>query len=764
MADENTIVFYFSPVSLSEMALSKLALVCWRQQVADLYPDVARALWAKWFTEHEFSISDSLQLPSLIQNLVDNRIGMMGQKLERCFNNLERCFEEKLHKFVLIYLEYAILDSNGEICLKRTAKNLLSSGRLNPVDEYKLACAYYLEEDIERLWPSVLGDRSIPFEYEYSRYPSSLYYWTFRLRNRLNEIPGDKQKSAEFRILSSLEIPMEWPEVEYYWSRITSRQRKSQMNVIFQEKNDVIVKYLLPKLSKEELQYVLQKATTPTPAVILCSLAAFQSHCDLVLQAWNFMKWSINVKQFMQVLSDLQRYSNQDLSGRTATLLHDIWTSAPDDLKNKISNYMVTIFFRSISIKRVLAESCGYGRNAQIYLDLITKVESESRKTLWLENWRKLIMVVNVSDLKKLMNLCFENGTDMAQFKEHHMMNYEMPRRLIRSSPYGNSLCTRRYFDAFIKKGLCDELIEYLKFCSSDEERVRNLMRVIVDTNKPSLHQLKFNALVKFKAFIVSSFASAELANEFIKNMISKKVESWYDFLDKGCLNKAKNLFECFLSSEPDLLAEAKQKCFERCQIILKRVTFRVFYPRVWQQFLKWCVASEEDLTMFKKSFPIDDVFNILLNKATSGQLIPVGFDYDSYAPMAIPLEQYHTFSMKGPDDVIVAGMSSVNNFLLWLFESYEVTQAFKLKKINDYKNASAIVCMFNWEKRTTIGFMLNWFFDNHDAERDIFLAKNRHIRERLRSDFLRWSESESETEDEETDEETDEMYSDRGW
>ncbi|XP_065207331.1 uncharacterized protein LOC135836427 [Planococcus citri] len=741
MADENVIVFYFSPVSLSEMALSKLALVCWRQQVTDLYPDVARVLWLNWFTENKFSINDILQLPCSIQtSAIDNRIEMMGQELKRCFDLLEKFFEKKFHDFVLTYLEYAILDSNGKICVKSTAKNLLSSGRLTPVDEYKLACAYCLEEDIERLWPSVLRDRSIPFKYEENsqyirRYPRSLYYWTFRLRNRLDEIPGDEQ-SAEFRIMSLKNpYPMEWPEVEYYWSRITSHQRISQMKSIFKEKN--AVKYLLPKLNKEELQYVLQEDTMP--AVILSSLAECQSHSDLVTQVWNFMKPSINVKQFLQVLGILQKFSNRNLSGRTATLLHDIWTSAPDDLKNKIPNTFAAVFLRSLSIDSLLAESSGYGHNAQIYLDLLTKVESKSRKALWLEHWRKLIMFVNVSDLKKLVDLCFDNETDIAQFKKHHMMDYEMPRSLDRISTYENFLGTRRYFDAFIKKGLCDELIEYLKFCSSDEERVRNLMQVIVNSNIPSLHQLKYDALVKFKAFIVSSFPSAELADEFIEKMISENIESWYALLDKQCLNEVKNVFECFLSSKPDLLAEAKQKCFERCQLILKSVTFRVFYPRDWQQFLKWCVASEEELTMFKKSFPIDDVFDTLFHEVTLGNLDRS----DNAINWSTSIEQYYAFSWRGPDADIVASMSSANNFLLWLFESYEVTQAFKLKKINDYKNVSAIKSLFSdsffedKNDKITNGFVLNWFFDNNYVERDIFLAKNRNLRKRLGRDFL---------------------------
>ncbi|XP_065219570.1 uncharacterized protein LOC135845018 [Planococcus citri] len=687
-SNENPIVFSSLQGTLKSIASSKLALLCWRQQFAHLYLDEFKTLRVEWFSTHKFSIGDiflQTDMPSCIKNLLDHGIARMGRELKRYLHRLEQYIDDKFYEIAAICLDCVILAPNGLICDKSTAKNVLASVELNDeISAYKLACAYCFENDIQRLWPLVSQDIDISSADEFSKHPPSLYYWTCYMRSELHLIPGDDGDSAEFRVLSSPRS-LEWSAMEYFWNKIDSRQRTFIIPSLLRKYN--VARYLLPKLNWTQWQHILQ-----SPEIrafhILYDLTKSEIHVDEILRTWNFMKDQITEDEFSAILYALPQCEFEGHRKPINQITYYVWSSAPDRLKNVICNSPSVNFIFSLSISwNSNSIICRRDIDLRFQLDLLKNLDITLRETLWQRHWRELIMVAKVSDLDKLMKLCFLDGTSIVEFKcrmaNVHDLSYN--------------------FTEYIRNGLCDELIEYLRFCSPSEDDVRNKMKQIVDLNVSSIHEFTFNALVKFNDFIFRSFPSEELADEFRRELMKENLESWIKLLDEGYLNEVKNIIECFLPSEPNLLSEVKRSCYTRCLRNLSKCAIDDFSWRKWQQFLKWCAPNEEAIAKFKKTLPIYDLFDLLM---------------EYIIVLKTPIGGYPVCSGTSPLD---QNLIYVNNFLLWYFESEEATISFKLHKINNYRQVDILKNILNGDNKTIINTMLDWFFDGDHIRRRIF-------------------------------------------
>ncbi|XP_065220536.1 uncharacterized protein LOC135845688 [Planococcus citri] len=659
-----TPIFISSPRNLQEIACSQCALNCWRISYSlnyDQYPDETAGV--NWFTSFKCVSTDGYQkLPKAIEKFIDSRTERMGQML---YVWAQKSFGDSCRAMILNCFDNIILNASGDINYKLTAKNLLTSDVLNAVEKYRIACWWSFEEDVERLWSSVKDDETIQ-GCSFDELPT-MYYWNCRMKNELHKIPGDKRYSAESRMLSS--HLCDWSETEYFWNKLSSRE---QLSKITDTRAGVgyINQNVLPTLDFGQLSYILSNL----PVAVVENLAIEGENTRFAEQAWNCVANIINGDQFYELLYDLHRFA---FSGEcsevnhVAVFLYEIWASASDNLQKCILDCprCIEAFFDDLEEGQLIQS---YGYDISFLVAVFNGAKFQLRIELWRRNWHKLIVLARPSDLRKFMELSFENEASLVKFKETEMIDYSN---------------LNYEFDSFIKRGLCSELVDYLEFCSSDKERVRHLRMQIVDSN---IHYTSYyfdpDMVSKFNNFIDDTFECPSLASRYKERFVLENIDEWYEMVDSGWLINVKNAIQCLLP-EGILLSHIKRALYEHWQYNLRVGTIATFYIRHWHEFSNWCAPSEEVVLESKYSFNLDYLLGVLLPKCIREEWV---------------LPPY---------------FSRLDRFLRWYFVSEEATNEFKLQRINNYEQVPVIKKILEKGIDRDISRMLNWFF-NFDADK----------------------------------------------
>lgn len=667
-ATENPLIFYSSPRTLQEMACSQCALLCWRLTYShhyNVYPDETAD--ADWFVTCECVINaDAVHLPKSIRELIDRHMESIKPMLFRwainsfgknCRDNVFNCFGD------------IVLKQNGEICYKSTAKNLLNGDKLNSVEKYRIACWYGFEEDVQLLWPLVRDDDRVK-DCDFNREPT-MFYWNCCMREEHDRIPGNERVSPEFRMILSDGLHF-WSEVEYFWNRLSPIEQILQI-IKIPAGLGFISKNLIPKLSQSQLNHVLKLI----PCGMVVNLAIEGETTEYAWQTWNHVKCSISNDQFHEILHRLwnsafdERWTNVN---HVPVFLHEVWISAADNLKCYILNHCVESFFNNLNSDRVIDL---YGCDMSFLLDLFANSTIKTRKEIWLANWCKLIILAKSSDLGKFMELCFDNQDCIARFKETVMLDYVM---------------LDYEFDSFVRQGLCDELVDYLKFCTTDEELVQRLRVRIIESNmKNMFYYFDRKAFVKFIDFIDGSFQSLDLAEDFKVNFVLENIHIWYNIIETGCLIDVKSTIEC-LSSRQQFLIHIKRILFEHWQRILKFGSFNRFHLRECEEFVEWCTSNEEEIAL-KSSLNVDNILEVLLPKfILNEEILPPYF-------------------------------SPLDSFLRWYFVTEDATKRYKLSRINNY-HGDVVRRVLRGGNEEEIRKILYWFFDHDSVAVEKFRTK----------------------------------------
>ncbi|XP_065217592.1 uncharacterized protein LOC135843587 [Planococcus citri] len=478
-------IFHSSARTLQEMATSRFAYACWCSVIInkrDSRSD-SRPCWGHnlWFEKHTFSCTDILPVPFSIRPKIDYTILLIGKELEM-WTNHNNFRSVSIPREVIV--DCVVFDSDN-ICYKKTAKNLLT--KANPafclIDQFHIACKYNLEEDIERLWPLVKDFVHIEISrFNYSATSiQTIEYWCSRMRGELLQVYGYRARSPEFYVLqrqtTSDERPMmDWSEIEYFWKKL-SIEEQTYLVQDYRWLQDFI-EHLIWNMDNAMLETVAKSQ----PIILLKHLASDELYYEYTLQVWDYMKNSfIDDKQtFYRILIDLSEMAFC-LCGysHVATLLKEIWLSAPDELKIYICYYRrfgeVLDFVEGQRLVRSIMQFVkirSFGCDISFFIELSRDCSFETRQRIWLKWWHKFVILAQVPDLLEMMSLCFDNANDLAVFKKTTMLD-------TKALEY---VC-----DQFIDQGLDDELDEYLKLCCSDdddEKRVNAVREKIVLENE----------------------------------------------------------------------------------------------------------------------------------------------------------------------------------------------------------------------------------------------------------------------------------------
>ncbi|XP_065218232.1 uncharacterized protein LOC135844063 [Planococcus citri] len=662
-SQESFPVFHFIPRTLQDIAASKYAFISWCN-----------------------SSNLSHHIPASIRSMIKDKIQSISNEIKKWIKDSRLFIGEKPPPEVMI--NFVAFDSAGGICSRRTVKNLLMSNvrRFDLERQFHIACSYCIEEDIERLWPSVKErfrecQFSVTDRYQYQRV-DLMNYWCSRMRGELKKVYGPEQKSPEWYTLSGLLSDVEfyvrnWLEIEYFWSKLNTQEKSSLVDQIWIEQEKYHFEYeswMKQDPTKHTSRLIIMNSNDTVLRnfvrskwfLFIVYFAIDDVYCQYALQLWNYGKSSIveGATFSYEILLPLSKVAYKcEYSRYAAIILKEIWLSAPDHLKE-----YVTSDEDYDHVKNLFAACLGnaycphFGRDFGFLIELLKYADYGIGQKMWSNWWLTLIRLAKTSDLCELMPLCFDSVNDIVKFKKTEMLNYGL---------------MRHSFEEFLESESFEELSEYLTFCCSDaddDKQARIVRTRIINRNLSWIIGRKpdFN-LSKCFQFFDGCFTLEEVAELLECHLPDKETGLLSFWISFSCFETFERLLRCLMFSDQRLM-ELKRFFKERCRHVLTLGNFHLLCVDDWNNFLKWCDFSQKELSELRCSIQIDNLLENLLTNVYKFLVARRNGD-DSFVAVCFEGISFH----------------SIDGFLLWYFGSEQAVQEYKSRKRNDLENSEAM-------------------------------------------------------------------------
>ncbi|XP_065224654.1 uncharacterized protein LOC135848636 [Planococcus citri] len=409
-------IFHPTLVSLKELSAITVSLEIWRSQ-----HQVIKSRTCDTSENSDFFLPD---LPSTIRNIIDEfrtRFSLSMDHWKR--SHYERIFQfhRNCQNSVLEDFDDFVADFNGNIHYVRTAERMMHSDRLSEVEKFKIACTYFFEDDIRRIWPSVCESFDLK-DFRIGKCPQ-VYYWICCLRNQSDKsrIPSDEQMLDDC-------MPYKRPSVqEYFWARLPLESQLRNASDLYQRDVVSFVLFILPKLDDRRLNEFVNTEASKLMIGLLKSGYAYEW---LWLPTWMYIKNKINQITVKNVVVEMLRLESgafvDHLKSEPENWLDfcsAFWNSIPSDWKPSMVEDILSYF--RFYVEAFLCSDTINGlsciRLVTFLLIILSSAPSEQKRDFWHNCWRHLIKRTRCEDLRKIMKLCFNNEDEIAQFIDNKM-------------------------------------------------------------------------------------------------------------------------------------------------------------------------------------------------------------------------------------------------------------------------------------------------------------------------------------------------------
>ncbi|XP_065203926.1 uncharacterized protein LOC135834012 [Planococcus citri] len=567
---------YPSPITLKEISSIVVAVELWRTEInAYLESNDSDKYYLTGHIQLKNLIPD---IPSTIYNRLPHYIVTFRKSIKKwlryhCFispdSNNGRCFNNILRRFH----DFA-WDWNGTINYVRTARRMLQCDRFSDEEKFRIACLYYFEEDIKRIWPSV-STKMLSNEISVRVCPQ-LFYWSNKLRSN-SSIDGifnydslDNQSS-----------------LEYFWNRLPSEKRSRTAVVMYEKRVELFARFVLLQVSEHQLEeFLAERASGLIFRLLTCDLG----RCS-VLPTWTYIRNKISGDQFHKlIIKLLYKEVKDDLVEESLKLCREIWYGAPRHMKQLVFDDLllkVPPFLRlSLQIERSTP------KRMKFLITVIHDATFEERNAFWHKHWRALIRVPVIEDLREMMKLCFRNEREIRLFKNDTMCKYENIDYYL--------------FTSSLKKGRIDKLNEYLDFCCPNEQRRRRLKQRLLRASLTSTASFQILFCYEFKQlneFINDAFerndVRVEFKNQFVSALTTERL--LFDFIRRGDFALLMEFVDSFVSEKP-VIEPLKSRIFDFFREQLTNDAFcsvQLYNIDNLRRFLIWLLGNEDEVTMF---------------------------------------------------------------------------------------------------------------------------------------------------------------------
>ncbi|CAG7716171.1 unnamed protein product [Allacma fusca] len=527
-------IFHPSPVSLKELAAIAVSLEVWRREMnecrqkdgtmASFFPD-----------DHRISLKSRLpDLPSVILKMIKKYLTLFGYSMERWLDDHHKRvhFWYKHQNTVLSYFDDFVCDQFGKIDYVRTAKRMIRCDQFSVDEKFCIACAYFFEDDIERLWQSgsshmgtnVRKLRILAYGGRWKAYlinfheHAHLYYWICSLTHQLDKIPTQENNTIEDEMFDR-RIPRVGPSMTYFWDRLPIENRMRKAISVANSCTESAVRFILPKLDNQQLSQFVDEEGDNLMHNLWENVADYGE--NLLLATWSCIGNIMNESNFTNLVVKMlvADYEYEDVDARVYGnyLFREIWNNARSDLKQSVMRNISPEMLEHLGFR---SHECSLDFDIEFLSIIAEYTSSEDRIAFLRDCCHLLIAIIPLEGLQRFMKSCFENEDELIQFKQTVMIENDLV------LDYCISLLLRSSFEKVNK---------FVIFCYPNLQAARIFKQRLLQLAFPSVYvdydELEFFTLVvlpnivkkpkEFNQFIDEAYNDVDLSTDFKNQLIS---------------------------------------------------------------------------------------------------------------------------------------------------------------------------------------------------------------------------------------------------
>ncbi|XP_065223931.1 uncharacterized protein LOC135848084 [Planococcus citri] len=595
-------IIHPTPVSLKELSAMAISLELWRYKVNEYR--TGRKL--EKLNSYRLRIGNTRRksilpdLPSTIYETIEFFFSkFVSSVLPWLFEHYKQVFSCFSHEnYVLEYFDDFVCDYDGSVHYVRTAERMMRCELLTKMMKFTIACTYFFEDDIRRIWPSV--SRHLMNVDLINFYSSpQLYYWICRLTNQLCKMPNstrpwfsDTRLTVDERMFDA-HMPYNRPSLEYFWNRIPVEKQMERAQHL--DGLD-FVRFILPKLNDSQLDKFVNNTRSNRGG--FHSLFRYRPCEDytIVLKIWSYIRSKniMNKSTFTDIAVNLMRnnfhncveFDHKDWE----YVCGEIWNDTPLDFKQSVIRHISS---ESEWLENMTA-TFDYHRN-QIHVEFLLLILQDAsikeRNLFWRNCWSPLIEAVRTKDLQRIAQLCFKSHNEITQFKQNCMINSEVVLQV----------CVSLFYNARF-----DELNAFLSFFhpESESQTARNFKEQILESAFLG-ENCRLSALIiyKIEEFIdIVKDVSTDFKNLLISSPLLLKSLSSIICADLVSSKTVIKFIDTLVSTEETVMqVKMSLTGFLKERIMAKKAHKRALILRgdMINSILLWCLGSDEGVDEF---------------------------------------------------------------------------------------------------------------------------------------------------------------------
>ncbi|XP_065224015.1 uncharacterized protein LOC135848141 [Planococcus citri] len=292
-------IFHSTPVSLQQLSVIAVGLELWRSEINE---------YRKRQTLERFRASDNIaslrtklpKLPSVIYDVIVKFVTRLGNSIVDWLREHSRTvfhFDIRYRSSVLENFDDLVCNYDGTIDFVKTAERMMHHDSFDDVLKFIVACRYFLEDHVRRIWPSVwqkMDLRNISFY----RNPL-LYYWICYWSNQLNEIPTGRYYTVDEKMLEQCVIMSHNRlAVNYFWNRVPYEDQMGMADYLLRQNIEGFVSCILPKMDNKRMEKFVNEKGESLMRALLENRSRDKKHVFQLAMSyfWNFVPYEMQVK------------------------------------------------------------------------------------------------------------------------------------------------------------------------------------------------------------------------------------------------------------------------------------------------------------------------------------------------------------------------------------------------------------------------------------------------------------------------------------
>ncbi|XP_065223319.1 uncharacterized protein LOC135847618 isoform X2 [Planococcus citri] len=590
-----------TPVPLKDLSAIAVSLQIWRNEIREYRTD---EILRKFYPSRiNISSKSALfpDLPSVIYDVIDEYIQRFGSSMDDWLrDHYTSIFKhpEGRHYAPYVFQSFDDLaaDYTGTIDYVRTAKRMMVCDRITEDEKFAIACAYFFEDDIRRLWPSVYESYEL-YTICFDIRPQ-LYYWICRINYDLEEIPIDEDENVD-EVMFDYHMVENRPSLEYFWNCLPLENRMGKAVEIIDRDLKLFVTFVLSKLCDQQLN---EFVNTEGCKLILKMLKDRLRGNWYLQPTWTLIKNKMTEITFRTLVVEMLKLELASafegcLSEPPNWLYHCsvIWSSIAPNLKRSI---IEDILYGSGLFENNAPFSCTKRRFVGFLSIILSSATFEQRSTFWRDCWPHLIQGTRSEDLLGIMKLCFENEEEIAQFK---------------GSILAKSENVRIWCSKLLSSGMFEELNDLLNFYWPEVEAEKDYKLQLLQSTflgeRSGITLPLVRKVNEFIVFIDDTFDNKDQSSEFKNQLMSlpatPEILSPYTCSTEPPLEELMKFVDSFASAE-----DTKRKIKGRMSTTLvqlfvsdsrEHIYDRRFDTPAFDPFLSWLSPGPSFDGIFRK-------------------------------------------------------------------------------------------------------------------------------------------------------------------